>query len=253
MSDPKPPSTSSDAGALPDRLVMGLQPAREAIRVHGARITRVLVEKGSSPTLDAVARFAKDSGAKVERAGRGELDRLARGGRHQGVIAFVPPLALVPLEEVDPSLVVALDELEDPQNFGAVIRSAVAWGATAVLFPEHHAAPLTPATFRASAGAVEHATLCRVGSLPKALETLKAKGARVVGLEAQAKPSIDACDLARPTVLVLGAEGKGLRKPVKAVCDELARLPMSGPVASLNASVALGIALYEAVRQRGAR
>ncbi|MBL8612191.1 MAG: 23S rRNA (guanosine(2251)-2'-O)-methyltransferase RlmB [Myxococcales bacterium] len=231
------------------RVVLGLQPVREAIRVHGARIERLLVEKGS-PTMDALARFAKDNGATPERVSRAELDKLARGGRHQGVIAFVPALRIVAEEEIDPSLVVALDELEDPQNFGAVIRSAVAWGATAVLFPEHHAAPLTPATFRASAGAVEHATLCRVPSLPRALEALKARGARVVGLDAQAKRAIAECELTTPTVLVVGAEGKGLRKPVKAACDELVRLPMGGPVASLNASVALGIALYEATRQR---
>ncbi len=152
----------------------------------------------------------------------------------------------------DGALVVALDEIQDPQNFGAVIRSAVAMSASAVLWPEHRSAPLSPATFRASAGAIEHATLCRVASLPPALESLRRRGLFVVGLDANGPTSIDRVDLKRPVAVVVGAEGKGLRKTVKHACDALARLPMPGPIGSLNASVAVAIALYECVRQRGA-
>ena len=237
------------------RLVAGLQPVREAIRAHGAKLDRVLVEGArDAPQLDALARFAADHGARVERPSRAELDRTARGVQHQGAIAFAPELRMTPLTElaIDPrTLVVALDEVQDPQNFGAVIRSAVAMGATAVMWPEHRSAPLSPATFRASAGAVEHARLCRVSSLPPALETLRAGGAAVVGLDMGGEQTIDRLDLSGATVLVVGAEGKGLRKTVKRVCDTLARLPMPGPLASLNASVAVAIALYEVVRQRG--
>jgi 23S rRNA (guanosine2251-2'-O)-methyltransferase len=155
--------------------------------------------------------------------------------------------------EIGPdALVVALDELQDPQNFGAIVRSAVAMGATAIVWPEHRSAPLTPATFRASAGGVEHATLCRVSALPQALETLRARGVTVVGLDASVDTRIDAIDLTTPVALVVGAEDKGLRKTVKRACDHLAKLPMRGPVASLNASVATAIALYEVVRQRSA-
>jgi 23S rRNA (guanosine2251-2'-O)-methyltransferase len=111
--------------------------------------------------------------------------------------------------------VVALDEVQDPQNFGAVIRSAVAMGASAVVWPEHRSAPLSPATFRASAGAVEHARLCRVTALPTALGTLRDRGVTVVGLDMGGDASIDRVDLARPVALVVGAEGKGLRKTVK--------------------------------------
>lgn len=227
---------------------------REAIRAHGPRLERVLVESGDSPQLDALARFAADQRARVERVSRAELDRLSKGTRHQGVAAFAPELRLVPLEELDlgpQSLLVALDELEDPQNFGATIRSAVALGADAVIWPEHHSAPLTPTTFRASAGAVEHASLCRVGSLPHALETLRASGVRTFGLDASGEGAIGDVDLTGPVVIVLGAEGKGLRKTVKRACDQLVRLPMSGRIGSLNASVALAIALYEVLRQRG--
>jgi 23S rRNA (guanosine2251-2'-O)-methyltransferase len=242
------------------RLVCGLQPVREAIRAHGEALERVIVEasRTPSPQVDALARYAEDRGARVERRPRAELDRLAQGARHQGAIAIAPELHVVTLDEIDlgPSaLVVALDELQDPQNFGAVIRSAVAIGATAILWPEHRSAPLTPATFRASAGAVEHARLCRVPSLPTALGEMNEAGLTVVGLDMMGDHPIDAIDLTGPIAMVVGAEGKGLRRTVKAACTRLARLPMPGPIASLNASVAIAIALYETARQRsgGAR
>jgi 23S rRNA (guanosine2251-2'-O)-methyltransferase len=235
------------------RLVIGIQPVREAIRVHGSALARVQIERSVSPTLDALERFAKDQGVAVERVKRAELDRLSHGARHQGVVAFAPDLALTPLDALDlgtSALVVALDELEDPQNFGAVIRSSVALGATAIVWPEHHSAPLTPATFRASAGAIEHATLCRVPALPEALAQLRAKGLSIVGLDASAERALSEIPLAGSVALVIGAEGKGLRKGVKRACDALARLPMRGPLAALNASVAVAIALYETSRQR---
>jgi 23S rRNA (guanosine2251-2'-O)-methyltransferase len=241
------------------RVICGLQPVREAIRKHGAQLSRVIVESASarqSPQLDALARFAHDQGAPVERLARSELDRVARGVRHQGAIAFAPGLRVVSTGEIvlgDRALIVALDEVQDPQNFGAVIRSAVAMGATAIVWPEHSSAPLSAATFRASAGAVEHATLCRVPSLPHALEELRARGVVVVGLDMSGEVDVDRIDLVKPVALVAGAEGKGLRKTVKRSCDAIARLPMPGPIGSLNASVAVAIALYEAVRQRAGR
>jgi 23S rRNA (guanosine2251-2'-O)-methyltransferase len=237
------------------RLIVGIQPVREAIRAHEAKLEQVLVEESDSPQLEAIARFAKDRGAKVIRVRRAELDRLTKNGRHQGVIAFAPELTIVSLDELDTgdgALIVVLDELEDPQNFGAILRSAVGLGATAVVWPEHHSAPLTPATFRASAGAVEHATLCRVGSLTSALADLIARGVKVVGLDSNAPALIEEVTFegSSPVAIVIGAEGKGLRKSVKAACEELARLPMQSTIDSLNASVAAAIALYEVVRQR---
>jgi 23S rRNA (guanosine2251-2'-O)-methyltransferase len=239
-------------------LVCGLQPVREAIRVHGGRLERVAVavDRGSlSPQLDALARFAQDRGAPLEKLSHAELDRISGGVRHQGAIALAPELAMLPLEALDlgpGSVVVALDEVQDPQNFGAVIRSAVAMGAQAVVWPEHKSAPLSPATFRASAGAVEHATLCRVPSLPAALVALRDRGIVTVGLDAAADVVIHRADLRLPVALVVGAEGKGLRRSVKRACAVLVRLPMAGPIASLNASAAAAIALYETVRQRSA-
>jgi len=237
------------------RAILGIQPVREAIRVHGAELERLYVAQGGGPTLDGLIRFAEGRGVTVELVSRGDLDRRAAGGRHQGAIALAPELRLVALEslEIGPTtLVVALDGVMDPQNFGAVIRSAVALGAAAIVWPEHSSAPLSPATFRASAGAIEHAALCRVAALPEALQALAARGVTVVALDAHGTVELGALDLRGPVAIVIGAEDKGVRRPVRAACQHTARLPMSGPIGSLNASVAGAIALYEVVRQRRA-
>ncbi len=212
------------------RLVLGVQPVREALRAHGQRTEEVIIERGDHPQLQALARFARDQGVPVTLAARSELDRRARGVRHQGAMALVPELRLVALDEliVDPrALFVALDEISDPQNL-----------------------PLSPATFRASAGAVEHAVLCRVAALPSAIQHLAQQGAAAIGLDAQGDIDLAAVDLSGPVVLVIGSEGKGLKKSVRRACARIARLPMAGAIASLNASAAAAIALYEARRQR---
>ncbi len=234
----------------------GLQPVREAIRVHGGKISQVILEHGDSPTLEALGRFATDQGIRVERGARGMLDRFTEGARHQGAVAFAPPLVVLDSTEkvstsTEPApLVLCLDELEDPQNFGAIVRSAVALSATCVVWPEHHSAPLSPAMFRASAGAVEHATLMRVKALPNELQDLKDRGFTVIGLDADARHSLVDANLTGPVAIVVGSEGKGLRKPVKQACTRLAKLPMARTLGSLNASVAAAIALYEVNRQR---
>jgi len=243
------------------RLVYGLQPVREAIRAHGDRIAWVLVQADGGPKLDALARHAATQGIRVDRGSRGDLDRRATGGRHQGVIAGVPDLHLVSLDKLlepkeptsPPAPILALDGIMDPQNFGAVIRSAVALGAAAVLWPEHSSAPLSPTTFRASAGAIEHATLCRVASLPDALRDLSAHGVTPVALDAQGPVELGALPLTGPVVIVVGAEDRGVRRPVRQACEHIARLPMAGPIGSLNASVAAALALYEVLRHRPRR
>jgi 23S rRNA (guanosine2251-2'-O)-methyltransferase len=235
----------------PGRLIAGLQVVREAIRAHGANLLLVEVDDRDAPAILALARFATDRGIRVERVSRSVLDR--RTERHQGVVAFAPPLTLHPFVPADlppGAVVLALDELEDPQNFGAIVRSAVALGAYSVMFPEHHAAPLSPAMFRASAGAIEHVRLSRVRSLPSAMDEAKSAGMFVVGLDSQGEPLPPDLSPERTTLLVVGAEGKGLRRGVKERCDALLSLPMRGPLASLNASVAAALGLSEVLRAR---
>jgi 23S rRNA (guanosine2251-2'-O)-methyltransferase len=240
------------------RLILGIQPTREALRVHGGKLERILLEQDSGPKLAALARYAEGRGAPVQFVSRSELDRRAAGARHQGVIALAPELHLTSLAELPvrldpPSLFVALDGVMDPQNFGAVIRSAVALGAHAIVWPEHSSAPLSPATFRASAGAIEHAVLCRVPSLPEALTDLAGRGVTAIALDAQAPSELGELDLSGPLAIVIGAEDKGARRSVRRACRHIARLPMAGPIDSLNASVASAIALYEVTRQRARR
>jgi 23S rRNA (guanosine2251-2'-O)-methyltransferase len=235
------------------RLVFGLQPVREAVRVHGAAIERLVLEERYGPKLAALARFAEGRGVQIETAPRAELERRTGGGRHQGALAVLPDLKLARVEELvvtETSVFVVLDGIMDPQNFGAIVRSAVALGAKAIVWPEHSSAPLSPAMFRASAGAIEHATLCRVPSLPEALRSLADRGVLVIGLDAQGSVSLGEVPLRGPVAVVIGAEDKGARRPVLRACHHVARLPMSGPIASLNASVAGALALYEILRQR---
>jgi len=235
------------------RLIYGLQPVREAVRVHGGAIERVVIEERPSPKLEALGRFASGRGVRVDSAPRAELERRTGAGRHQGVLALVPELKIHGIDDlaVEPtSIFVALDGIMDPQNFGAIVRSAVALGATGILWPEHSSAPLSPATFRASAGAIEHAKLCRVSSLPEALRSLGDRGVTVIALDAQGTETLGTIPLRGPVAVVIGAEDKGARKAVLRACKHVARLPMAGPIGSLNASVAGALALYEILRQR---
>lgn len=252
-------SEPADADAPADgrRLVAGIQPVRECVRARAAAIERLVLAASDSPTLAALERFARDQGVSaIERLDRGELDRLARGAQHQGVLAILPRLELADWAEVvarPQLLAIALDQVQDPQNFGAVIRSAVATADAAVVWGEHASAPLGTATFRASAGAIEHATLCRVPALKDALALARERGARVVGLAARAERLLSEVDLTGPTVIVLGSEGSGLQPAVRRGCSELAAIVRPRIVDSLNASVAAAIALYEAAKQRESR
>jgi 23S rRNA (guanosine2251-2'-O)-methyltransferase len=250
-----PRRNQAPANPFPElRLIAGLQPVREAIRAHGAKLRRVAVQANGGPRLTALERFASDQGVRdVLELPRAELDRLTQGTSHQGAVAWAEPLPLTSLDELlaDPSLLgVALDSIQDPQNFGAVIRSAAGVADAAVLWGEHHSAPLGLATFRASAGAVEHAKLCRVPSLVGALSEARARGVQIVALDAQADRRLGELDLSGPTLLVIGSEHEGLGRAVRKTATALARLIETRHVASLNASVAAAIALYEAANQR---
>jgi 23S rRNA (guanosine2251-2'-O)-methyltransferase len=230
------------------RLVIGLQPVREAIRVHKRGVQRLFLEARDNPRMNAIERFARDQGvSSIEKLPRNQMDRLAGGAEHQGLVCWAPPLQLMSLDELlrdDQLVALALDEIQDPQNFGAIIRCAVGIANAAVIWGEHASAPLTPATFRASAGAIEQARLCRVRSLRDALNECREAGVQVIGLEAKAPQALHEQQLEGPTLLVLGSEHHGLGRAVRAACTGFGRLLLSGRLDSLNVSVAAGIALH---------
>ena len=185
-----------------------------------------------------------------------ELTRLAGSPDHQGVVAEVeayPHANASDLVAGSDALVVALDQIQDPHNLGAVARSAEAAGASGLVIPDRRSAQVTPAVCKASAGAVEHLPIAKVGNLADWLESVKAReGLWVYGAAGEASSSYGDVDLSGPVVLVLGSEGSGLRPRVQAACDALVSIPLSGKTASLNVSAAAAILLFEAVRQRRA-
>jgi len=239
-------------------LICGINPVLEALAAGTRHFDRLLVAKGlRSRRLSEAIRRATHLGIPLRFEMRETLDRMAGGIAHQGIIAVVSEKPVLSLENLletapAPALLVVLDGVEDPRNLGAILRTAEAAGAAGVVLPERHSAGLSETVARASAGALEHVPVARVGNLVQALEELKSRGVWVVGLDAAGHERWDAVDLNRPVALVLGGEGRGLRRLVREHCDHLVSIPHFGHVTSLNVSVAAGIALYEAVRQRRA-
>ncbi len=238
------------------RTVFGIQPVREVLRAHGEH-ARVWLAQPSSPKLAGLERLATSRGASLSWVRRDELDRRTKGGMHQGALAEAPELVLLDhdrfmksvLAEPHPTAML-LDGIMDPQNFGAVVRAAVAQGVPHLVWPEHGSAPLTPATFRASAGAIEHARLTRVPSLIPVIQDLRARDFTVVLLDGSGELPLDQVDLRGRVAVVLGAEDRGAKPAVRRAASVRAHIPMAGVIDSLNASVAAAVALYEVARQR---
>lgn len=252
-SRPRKERNSDGLNEAGERLVLGHQAVREVIRVWGNKTSRVVLLKSESPRIQAVERFARDQGILVEVVERAVLDRMSQGGQHQGVAVFAPPLVLCDWEDIyiEPTLLaVALDGIVDPHNFGATIRSAVGVAGAPILWGESASAPLSPVTFRASAGAIEHATLCRVRSLHGALTAAASAGVEVLGLAPDADEQLHTVECGGPTILVIGSEEKGMGRAVRKACTRFVRLHQSGIVQSLNASVAAGIALHSLATRR---
>src|SRR5262245_58916853 len=234
-------------------LIYGINPVLEALRAGRARSLRVSERGGGR--LAEVIEAAGRAGIEVKPVTVAELERAARGRVHQGVVADVNDPARIELgdliaDRATPALIVVLDGIEDPHNVGAILRTADAAGATGIVRQSRHAAPLGGATAKASAGAVAHVKVADVVNIARAVDELKEGGVWTVGLAGDAPKRYDELDLTLPTAFVLGAEGAGLRRLVRERCDWLASIPLEGHVGSLNVSVAAGIALFEAVRQR---
>lgn len=235
-------------------LTVGIHPVREALRA-GRPLDKVVVARGTAgPRIQEIVDLCRNRLIPVRFEPRDALDRTAKGAAHQGVIAFGAAHEYAELDAVLPgaSLVVVLDGIEDPHNLGAIVRTANAAGASAVVVPERRSAPLTETVERSAAGALEYLPVARVTNISRALETMKASGFWIYGLDERGREAYDAVTFSTPAAIVLGAEGRGLHEHVKKHCDFLVRIPMSGAVSSLNVSVAAGIVLFEWRRQNPA-
>jgi 23S rRNA (guanosine2251-2'-O)-methyltransferase len=228
-------------------VIAGVHPVREALRA-GRALNKVVIAKGAGGAkLQEIIDLCRQHGIPVRFEPRESLDRASRSAVHQGVIAFGAEKKFTSHDEVIGSAqcVVVLDGVEDPHNLGAIIRTAHAAGAGAVVIPERRAAGLTETVVKASAGAIEHLPVVRVANVRQELVRLKERGYWIYGLDERGRENYDQVDYAAPTAFVLGGEGKGLHEHVRKQCDFLVRIPMAGAIASLNVSVAAGVVLFE--------
>lgn len=236
----------------------GIHPVQEVLRAGRREVRRLYVvdgkEAGRRPA--ELVRAAQERGVPVSRVDAQRLVSLCGSGAHQGVAAAVGPYPFVPLTDLRPRdggdpFLLLLDGVQDPHNLGAILRTALCAGVDGVVLPKDRSAAPTPAVSKASAGAVEHMPVARVTNLARTIEDLKKQGLWLYGLAQESRNSLFSCNLRGPVGLVVGAEGKGLRPLVARGCDGRLSIPQTGPVSSLNASVAAAVALYEVFRQRG--
>ena len=237
-------------------VLYGLHPVEEALRAGDRRFDHVCVAKERHDArLQKLIDLCRDAGVRLRFEPREQLTRLANTAGHQGVVAVVREKAVLDLEDLLrpqdlPRLLLALDGVEDPQNLGALLRTADGAGVDGVVLTERRSAPLSPVAIKASAGAAEHIRIARVVNLVRALEQMKKQNIWSVGLDERGSQDYDEFDFSGDCVLVLGREGAGLHDLVRKTCDHLLRIPMAGGVASLNVSAAGAVVLYEAARQR---
>jgi 23S rRNA (guanosine2251-2'-O)-methyltransferase len=234
-------------------IIYGINPVLEALRAGRVREVRV-GDRGGDRMRELLV-LAEQLGIMVTRVTPDALARQAQGGVHQGVTAEIEDPGAYGVEDLvrgarGVPLIVVLDGIEDPHNAGAILRTADAAGVDGVVVQTRRSAPLGGVAAKASAGALAHLRIAEVVNIARALDALKEAGVWTVGLAGEAATTYDAIDFRQPSALVLGAEGAGLRRLVREKCDFLASIPMGGHVGSLNVSVAAGVALFEAVRQR---
>lgn len=235
----------------------GVLPVLEALRAGGRRIEKIIVADGARQhRLNDIFELAREHRVIVETVPKERLERLVEPGvNHQGVIAIAAAADYVDVDEIidpanDPPLFVILDGVEDPRNLGAILRTVECAGADGVFIPERRAVGLTETVAKSSAGAIEHVKVAKVTNLNRFIEDLKERNVWVVGTSGEATMSYTEWDWTTPSALVLGAEGSGLHRLVAENCDALVKIPMYGKIDSLNVSVAAGVILFEARRQR---
>ena len=250
-------SAPLDVVELPEDMVAGRNAVMEALK--GSRsVNKLMIANGSTEgSIKEIIAVAKEKSVNIQYWDRSKLDSIARGIRHQGVLAQVAPVQYAELEDIlqvakdrnEPPFIVLLDELEDPHNLGAILRTADAAGVHGVLIPKHRSCPLSATVAKTSAGAVEHVPVARVGNLVQTIKKLKQEGLWVAAADMDGKDYYDT-DLTGPLLLIIGSEGQGVGRLVKEQCDFVVRIPMVGKINSLNASVAGSILMYEAMKQR---
>lgn len=253
-----------------NEIIYGRNPVAEAVRA-GVPLKQLFVSSGvmKDARLSKIAQHAAASGVSLKECSFADLDRICAGGTHQGVAAEIAPYEYLQVEELwrrasghnKPAdtpgeqrkpLIVALDKVTDPHNLGAVLRSAAAFGAAGVIVPERHSAPVNAAVWKVSAGAAAMVPVAQCPNLTRALQMLQSEGAFVVGLDGGGDTELSEISLDDvPLVIVTGSEGKGLSRLVRETCDQVASIPISARMESLNAAVATGIALYELSKNRG--
>lgn len=250
-------SAPLDVVELPEDMVAGRNAVMEALK-GGRSVNKLMIANGSTEgSIKEIIAVAKEKGVNIQYWDRSKLDSIARGIRHQGVLAQVAPVQYAELEDIlqvakdrnEPPFIVLLDELEDPHNLGAILRTADAAGVHGVLIPKHRSCPLSATVAKTSAGAVEHVPVARVGNLVQTIKKLKQEGLWVAAADMDGKDYYDT-DLTGPLLLIIGSEGQGVGRLVKEQCDFVVRIPMVGKINSLNASVAGSILMYEAMKQR---
>lgn len=246
-----------DAPELFEDLVAGRNAVMEVLKGNRS-VNRLLVANGSSEgSMREIIALAKEKGINIQFYDRSKLDAMAPGIRHQGVLAQVPPVQYAELEDIlqiardrnEPPFIVLLDELEDPHNLGAILRTADAAGVHGVLIPKHRSCPLSATVAKTSAGAVEHVPVARIGNMVQTIKKLKKEGLWVAAADMDGTDYYDT-DLTGSLLLVIGSEGQGVGRLIKEQCDFVVRIPMVGKINSLNASVAGSILMYEAMKQR---
>jgi 23S rRNA (guanosine2251-2'-O)-methyltransferase len=240
------------------RLIYGFHAVTAKLKQDAAAVLELHADASrDDPRMRGLMAAAKEAGVRIVASVGHRLDQMLPGAKHQGVIAVVEGEARsMDLEDIldgldEPALILALDGVTDPHNLGACLRSADAMGVHAVVAPKDRAVGITPVVEKVASGAVETVPYLMVTNLARTLEMLKERGILVVGLAGEGEADLPSLDLSGALTLVLGAEGAGLRRLTRERCDTLARIPMFGSVESLNVSVATGVCLYEARRQRG--
>jgi 23S rRNA (guanosine2251-2'-O)-methyltransferase len=247
---------------MSNELLIGIHAVEAALTHDVGNLVELYIESGTqNARVKELGERARELGVKPHARDRAALDRMTGGARHQGVVARYN--APAPLQESAlptlaegagrTALFLVLDGVTDPHNFGACLRSAEAAGVTAVVVPKDRAVGVTPTVRRASAGAADRVPIVAAANLARALKLLKEAGVWLVGMVGDTQQSLYAVDLDGPIAVVVGGEGEGLRRLTRENCDFLARIPMRGDIESLNVSVATGVALFEALRQRAAK